>query len=65
MNDLCTQLIEKDAELSKLRNQYSELLIRYDALRTITNISTIPPDDDKAQRQAMVQALDMGKIFKR
>lgn len=65
INELRTLLIEKNAELEHLRNLYSELLIRYDALRTLSSgfsVTYIP--DDSEQRKAVTQALDMGNIFR-
>lgn len=67
INELRTQLIEKEAELSKLRNQYAELRIQYDALRTLTGgLSTtyVAEDDAQVQREAVTQTLSMGNIFK-
>jgi len=67
LNKLRTQLIEKNIELEHMRNQLSELQIRYDALRIVygdfSNYN--PVDDAQVQRDAASQALSMGKVFEK
>ena len=63
INELRTQLIEKEQENNQLRQQISELMIRYDALRTLTNSYPLT-DDAEVQKQAVSQVMGMGEIFK-
>lgn len=68
---LNAELIEREAryqiEINRLREQLSELTMRYDALRTLTSgfsVTHIPVDDTQVQREAVTQTLGMGNIFK-
>jgi hypothetical protein len=63
INELQSQLIEKEEENNRLRQQLSEMMIRYDALRTLTNSYSLS-EDAEAQKQAVSQVMGMGEIFK-
>lgn len=64
-SNLRTQLIENDNEIVRLRDQLSQLQIRYDALRfargdqSVEHIST-----DDVTRNVVAQTLSMGKTLK-
>lgn len=63
INELRTLLIEKEEQNNRLRQQLSELTIRYDVLKTFANGESYM-GDTKDQSAVVAQAMNMGKTFK-